>query len=152
MQDDDVIRCLERISIHSGTITTRALADVHPEVRDLSVSQYRIFALVASSPVGLRMLELAQLASTRPQATTRLVQRLEAKHLVWTERGALADRRAVVVRTTDAGTRAWDEISIRRRELLGEALSRLSLSPGAAAMLDEVARALEGAARSRIGS
>jgi len=151
MPDDKVVRTLERISIHSGTITTRALADVHPEVRDLSVSQYRIFALVASAPDGMRILELAQLASTRPQATTRLVQRLEAKRLVWTERGSLSDRRAVVVRTTSEGSRAWDEISARRRELLAEALADASLPPGAASMLDEIARALERATGRRNG-
>jgi DNA-binding MarR family transcriptional regulator len=152
MPDDEVVRCLERISIHSGTITTRALADVHPEVRELSVSQYRIFALVASAPDGLRMLELAQLASARPQATTRLVQRLESKDLVQTERGTLADRRAVVVRTTDAGSRAWDDICVRRRELLRSALDDATLPPGAEAVLDEVARALERANRRRLGS
>ncbi len=147
MPDDEVIRSLERITIYSGAITTRALAEVHPEVRELSVSQYRMFALVASAPDGIRMLDLAQLASTRPQATTRLVQRLEAKGLVWTERGALADRRAVVARTTAAGARVWDEISSRRQELLSDALEGASLGSGAASTLDEVARALEAAVR-----
>jgi DNA-binding MarR family transcriptional regulator len=146
--DDEVIRSLERISIHSGTITTRALADVHPEVRELSVTQYRIFALVASAADGMRMLELAQLASTRPQATTRLVQRLEAKRLVWTERGSLADRRAVVVRTTPEGSQAWEEICDRRRELLSEVLRGVQLPPGAASTLDELAQALERATHS----
>jgi len=137
-----MIRTLERISIHSGTITTWALADVHPEVRDLSVSQYRIFALVASAPDGIRMSELAQLASTRPQATTRLVQRLEGKGFVWSERGSLPDRRAVLVRTTDQGSRAWAEISARRRELLAEALAHTTMPKGAAPILDDIARAL----------
>lgn len=143
MPEDPVIRSLERISIHSGTITTWALADVHPEVRELSVSQYRIFAIVASSPDGIRMSELAQVAATRPQATTRLVQRLEAKELVWSERGAMPDRRAVVVRTTGHGGRAWSEISARRRELLVEALADVALAPDAAATLDAIAAGLE---------
>lgn len=143
MPDDDVIRTLERISIFSGAITTQALADVHPEVRELSVSQYRIFALVASAPGGIRITELAQRASARPQATTRLVQRLEAKGFVRLERGSLADRRAVVVLTTSQGSRAWSEISARRRELMAEAVGELTISPAAARLLDAIARALE---------
>ena len=150
MPDDEVIRSVERISIHSGTITTRALA-VHPEVRELTVTQYRIFALVATAPDGMRILELAQLAATGPQATTRLVQRLETKRLVWTERGLLADRRAVVARTTSEGRRAWEEISVRRRELFAEALGRVRLRSGAASTLDLVAQALEQANRRREG-
>jgi DNA-binding MarR family transcriptional regulator len=149
MPDDDLIRSLERISIHSGTITTRALADVHPELGGLSVSQYRVFALVASTADGIRMSELAELSSTRPQAATRLVQRLEAKGFVRSERRSLDDRRGVVVSTTDQGSRAWAEISARRRGLLAEALAATTMAAEAASVLEDVARALERYARQR---
>jgi DNA-binding MarR family transcriptional regulator len=146
MSEEAVVRNLERIAVQSGRVTTQALADVHPEVRDLSVSQYRLFALVALAPDGRRVGDLARLAAARPQATTRLVQRLEAKGLLWSERGSLADRRAVVVRTTEAGARAWAEISVRRRELLSEILAGTMLQPETASVLELIAQALERAA------
>lgn len=143
MADEGTIRTLERISVRSGTITIRALADVHPEVRALSISQYRHFALVASAPDGLRVGELARRSSTRPQATGRIVQRLEARGLVWIERGAQADRRAAVVRMTGLGETTWAEIGERRRQLLAAALEGVALPSGAEAVLEAIACAIE---------
>ncbi len=130
--------------MRSGTITTRALAEVHPEVRALTISQYRVLALVANSPEGVRIVELARRSSSRPQTATKIVQRLEAKGLVWYERGAQADdRRAVVVRLTDAGSRTWAEISTRRRELLEAALQGVELPAETDAVLEAIAAAFE---------
>jgi DNA-binding MarR family transcriptional regulator len=143
MAEDGVIGALEQIVVHGGTVTNRALAEVHPEIRDLSVSQYRILALVASAGSGLRVSELARRAMTSPQATTRLVQRLAAKGFVHSVRGALADRRAVVVETTERGARAWAEISARRRELLGQALDGLDLPAVSGSILADIELALE---------
>jgi DNA-binding MarR family transcriptional regulator len=143
MPDDGVIRAIERIVVLGGTITNRAVGEVHPEIRDLSVSQYRILALVASTGSGLRVSELARLAVASPQATTRLVQRLAAKGFVRSVRGAFADRRAVVVETTELGARAWAEISARRRELLGVALAGIDVPEAADRLLADLQLALE---------
>jgi DNA-binding MarR family transcriptional regulator len=143
MAADGVTEAIEGIIVHGGTLTNRSLSEVHPEIRDLSVSQYRIFALVAASGTGVRVSELARLAATSPQATTRLVQRLEAKGVLVTQRGTLADRRGVVVATTALGSRAWSEMSARRRELISEALSFVPLPDHSAAVLADVAGALE---------
>lgn len=143
MADEGTIRRLERVAVRTGTITIRALADVHPEVRSLSVVQYRILALVATSSDGLRVGELARRSSTRPQATGRIVQRLEAQGLVWSERGAQADRRAVVIRLTDLGRSTWSEISQRRMELLAAALEGTTLPPETDAALEAIATAIE---------
>jgi DNA-binding MarR family transcriptional regulator len=144
MTDEGVIRALEQVVVRSGTITTRALAEVHPEVHALTISQYRAFALVASAPDGLRVVELARRSSSLPQTATKIVQRLEAKGLVRYERGALAeDRRAVVVRLTDAGTRTWTEISARRRELLQAAVEGADLPTDAGRVLEALAAAFE---------
>ena len=148
MPADEVTEAIERIVVHGGTLTNRSLSEVHPEIRDLSVSQYRIFALVAASGSGVRVTELARLAATSPQATTRLVQRLERKGVLTTERGTLADRRGVVVSTTELGSRAWSEISARRRELISEALAAVELRVVARTVLTDVGRALEAFARS----
>ncbi len=139
-----MIHALERVIVLSGTITSRAFAEVHPEVRTLTVHQYRDLALVAIAADGLRVGELARRSSSRPQTTTRIIQRLEAKGLVRLERGADEnDRRAVVVRLTELGGQTWAEISRRRRELLGEALGGTASSREAGALLKAVAGALE---------
>jgi DNA-binding MarR family transcriptional regulator len=144
MADEELLRALERVVVSSGTITSRAFADVSPEIRTLTVHQYRVFALVACAPDGLRIVELARRSSSRPQATTRIVQRLEAKGLVVYVRGALIrDRRAVVVRLTDPGAQTWRGISDRRRELLQEALEGLALRPDTTELVGAIAEALE---------
>ena len=143
MRDEETIRALERIAVRSGTITTRAHAEVHPEMRALTLVQYRVLALVASAPEGLRVGELARRSSTRQQAVGRIVRRLEAKGLVRSERGAQADLRVVVVRLTDLGQRTWDEISQRRRELLEAALEGADLPPQTRQALESIAAAIE---------
>lgn len=137
------VRMIERVVERGGTITARALAEVHPEVRGLTVSQYRVLVLIANAPDGIRVGELARRSSSRPSATSKIVGRLEAQGLVWVERGAQADRRAVVIRLTDQGTRTWAEISTRRRELIEAALAGVELPPGADEALGAVAAAFE---------
>lgn len=143
MADEGGIRTLERMIVRSGTITTRALAEVHPEVRGLTVSQYRVFALVADTPDGLRVTELARRSSSRMSATSKIVKRLETHGLVWAERGVPPDKRVVVVRLTDAGGRTWAEISTRRQELLGAALTGIELPTDTVAGLEVIADAFE---------
>jgi DNA-binding MarR family transcriptional regulator len=143
MVDEELIHALEELVVLSGAITSRAFAEVHPEVRTLTVHQYRDLALVAAAADGLRVGELARRSSSRPQTTTRIIQRLEAKKLVQLERGADADdRRAVVVRLTDHGRETWEEISQRRRELLGRALEGTTMSREAGALLETIVGAL----------
>lgn len=143
MTDEATIRVLERVVVSSGTITSRAFSEVHPEVRGLSLIQYRMFALIATAPDGVRVVELARRARATPQPTTRITQRLEARGLVWMERGTQADRRAVVIRLTDLGERTWSEISKRRRELLEAALEGLTLPADAQEVLEAIAGAFE---------
>ena len=143
MADEGTVRILERVAVRSGTITIRALGDVHPEFRALTVSQYRALALVASAADGLRVGEIARRMGTRPQAAGRIIQRLEAQGLLWVERGAQADRRAVVVRLTELGSRTWSEISERRQAHLAAALEGVVLPPGADEVLEAVACAIE---------
>ena len=143
MADSETIAALERLVVRSGAITTRALAEVHPEVRALTISQYRVLALVASSDDGLRVTELGRRANTPASAIGRIVFRLEARGLLWSERGTTADRRAVVVRLTNQGSRTWAEISVRRRELLAAALEGVPLARESAEMLEAISDAVE---------
>ena len=143
MTDEHVIRTLERLILRSGTIAVRAFAEVHPEVRALSLSQYRILVLVAGAPDGLRVGEIARRTSTRQAATGRMVRRLEGQGLVWTERGGQADRRAAVIRFTELGSRTWSEISERQRHLLAAALEGVLLPPDTSAVLEAITTAFE---------
>ena len=138
-----MIRALERLALRSGTIDAQALAQVHPEVRLLTLRQYRVMALLSANPEGLRVGDLARRTSTRSQATGRIVARLEAANLVWRERGALADKRGVTIHLTEKGRRTWTEMSIRRRELLAAALAGIALPPQTEAVLDTISAALE---------
>ena len=143
VSDESLVRALERLALRSGTIDAQALAQVHPEVRLLTLRQYRVMALLSAAPEGLRVGDLARRTSTRPQATGRIVDRLEAAHLVWRERGALADKRGVTIRLTETGRHTWTEMSVRRRELLAAALEGVDLPPETEAVLETIAAALE---------
>jgi DNA-binding MarR family transcriptional regulator len=142
MADEATIRALERVIVGGGAITSAAVIGP-PEARALTLGQYRALSLVASSADGLRIVELARRKGRQPQAATKIIQRLEAKGLVWLERGAGADRRAVVVRLTELGEHAWAKIGERRRELLAAALEGAELPADAAALLRAVAAAIE---------
>lgn len=135
MVREQTIRTLEALVVHGGTMTSRAL-QAHPETSGLSVTQYRLFVHVVTSD-GLRVGELARRIGARPQTTTRLVQRLESRGLVLTERGD-ADRRVVLVRATRHGLDLWSDIGERRRSQIAAALDGMSMSPADAALIDVI--------------
>lgn len=137
----DLVEAIERVLIRSGGITTRAVTEVHPETRGLTVSQYRGLVLIATSPDGLRVGELARLARTSSQTATRLAQRLERRGLVIIERGSEEDRRASIVRATASGTRVWSDICARRRRHIARALEAVELPDDAETTIDAVATA-----------
>ena len=143
MVDNETIEALELLIVRSGAITTRALAEVHPEIVALTVSQYRVLALLASAEDGLRVTELARQGRTPVSAVGRLVFRLEDKGLLWSERGTMPDRRAVVVRLTDQGRITWAEITDRRRQLLKEAIEGVPMPPGIADAFEAISEAFE---------
>jgi DNA-binding MarR family transcriptional regulator len=133
MAGDEIVRALEALVIHGGTMTSRAL-QAHPETSGLSVTQYRLFVHVVTGD-GLRVGELARRIGARPQTTTRLVQRLEARGLIATKRGS-EDRRLVLVRATPTGHDLWADIGVRRRREIREAIGDLELSAEDVALLD----------------
>ncbi len=136
MARERTIAALERLVIHGGSMTSRALR-THPETSGLSVVQYRLFVLVVTHD-GVRVGELARLLGEGPQQTSRLVRRLEARGLVGTARGD-ADRRQVIVRATAAGAGLWADIGTWRRRQIRDALADITLDDEAVASLEDLA-------------
>ncbi len=143
MADEGTIRALERLILRSAPIAALAFAEIDPDVRGLSLAQYRILILVATAPDGLRVGEIARRSSTRQTASGRMIRRLEAQGLVRTERGSPDDRRAALIRLTELGSRTWSEISERQRKLLAAALEGVLLPPDTTAVLEAIASAFE---------
>jgi DNA-binding MarR family transcriptional regulator len=143
MAREGIVRALEALVIHGGAMTSRAL-QAHPETSGLSVTQYRLFVHVVTGD-GLAVGDLARRIGARPQTTTRLIQRLETRGLVATERGE-RDRRQVIVRATQTGHDLWSDIGTRRRDEIRRALGGrdFTAEDGALieALVDHFARAV----------
>ena len=91
---------------------------------DLSPHQARALRVVAGHD-GLRLSELAGALRIAPRSATEVVDGLQERGLV--ERAAdPGDRRAVVLRLTDAGRRVQEEVSAARAADSQELFARLS--------------------------
>jgi DNA-binding MarR family transcriptional regulator len=143
MVDNRTIRAIELLILQGGAIIGPS-AGTPPEVRELSLAQYRALDFVAAAPDGLRISELARRRYTRgPQSASKIVRRLEERGLVQVERGTQADRRAAVVRLTETGERIWSDLSAQRRQLLADVLADTALPAEAGPVLEAVAAAIE---------
>jgi DNA-binding MarR family transcriptional regulator len=133
MAQEEVVRALEALIANGGIMTSRAL-QAHPETSGLSVTQYRLYVYIVTSE-GLRVGDLARRMGAKPQTTTRLVQRLEARGLVTTERSE-RDRRLVIVRATPTGRDLWSDIVRRRRSAIQQALGDRDFTAEDTALLE----------------
>lgn len=109
---------------------------------DLTVAQAQALRLLRDTPVSTSRLAAA-LGISAP-AMTQLTDRLLRKHLI--ERRAVeADRRSVMVALTEKGRGVVDRFRLRRNEVFGEALLRLSNEDRAEVIdaLSKVAAALD---------
>jgi DNA-binding MarR family transcriptional regulator len=117
---DAVLPPLERIVFASIGLTSFALASVG--IPELTLVQWRTLVLVGRGD-GLRVGQIAQRTGISLPSTSRIVQRLERRGLIRTERDP-RDRRAIVVTLTAAGHRVREAVLTARHELLREALDR----------------------------
>lgn len=70
---------------------------------DLTLQQYNVLRILrGAEPEGLSMVEISERMIERSPGTSRMIDRLEAKHLVERERAA-HDRRVVTCRITETG-------------------------------------------------
>lgn len=106
---------LERLVAAGIGITARAIGE-SPNASTLTLAQWRVLVIAARSP-GVRIGELAGHLGISVPSASRLVRRIEARHLISTERGD-DDRRATVVDLTDAGRRLVNDVIARRRDLI----------------------------------
>jgi DNA-binding MarR family transcriptional regulator len=133
---------LERIASELVGITAQSVAEAEP-ASDLTLVQWRALVIVAGYE-GRHIGDIAEAVGSSVPSTSRLIRRLERRGLVTTERDN-ADRRATIVRSTQAGAATRAQVMARRRELLADALGAsmeplpISLDAG----LDAIALALE---------
>src|SRR5215469_2382140 len=72
------------------------------KAEDLSATQYNVLRILRGAPEGLTCGEIANRMITRDPDITRLLDRLEKRHLISRRRGA-KDRRMVLTRITPEG-------------------------------------------------
>lgn len=87
--------------MRTADMLSRALVSVL-KTEDVSSTQYNVLRILRGSPEGLHCGEIASRMITRDPDVTRLLDRLEKRHLISRCREAL-DRRAVMARITAEG-------------------------------------------------
>jgi len=120
--DARVVEALERLVTAAVGLTTVALGEAGV-ASELTLPQWRILVVVAQSD-GSRVGEVAARIGVSLPAASRLVRRLERRGLVTAIRDE-RDRRATIVRPTEAGFRLWEDVAGRRRRRLVAALEVL---------------------------
>ena len=124
MDDDRLLDALDRLARAGVGITTRAIDEGGAAI-DLTLPQWRALVLVAEAGVsGIRVGELGRRLGLAAPGASRLVRRLETRGLVVVARDD-PDRRAAIVRATDAGRALWTAVIVRRRRLIADALDRV---------------------------
>lgn len=116
----EVLESLEAVIFEAIGLTATALADA--SLADLTFPQWRVLIVVGRTD-GLRVGEVATRIGASLTSTSRLITRLERRGYVLTQRDE-DDRRATVVRLTDAGADARQRVIGRRRELMHEAFAK----------------------------
>ena len=149
MPDDDppLLTALERFAVEAVGLTVRALAEVASEA-DLTLAQWRALVVIDSLP-GARVSEIAARVGMSLPSTSRLIRRLERGGAVVISTDP-DDRRATVVRATEAGSAFRGVVAQRRQALLAEALGgRFARSdPVVVDAITRIADALAASARS----
>jgi DNA-binding MarR family transcriptional regulator len=136
-----LIHAVERLMSAGVGVTVRAIGE-SGDASSLTLAQWRVL-VVACRSEGLRVGELAALLGISVPSASRLIRRVEARLLVNAVR-AHDDRRATVIRPTEAGRRLVQDVTRRRRDLIGGALTDTPSGPDAdaSALIDAIAAQL----------
>ncbi len=108
----------------SRTLVAVATASLGDAADDITIAQYRTLVVLASRGPQ-RMADLAAALDVAPSTAGRMCERLLRKGLIRRHR-LRADRRAVNVTITEAGSQVVDAATARRRALLAGILAKLS--------------------------
>jgi DNA-binding MarR family transcriptional regulator len=118
-EDEARADAVERLLAAGIGITARAIGDA-PATSTLTLVQWRVL-VIASRSQALRIGELAEHLGISVPSASRLVRRIENRHLVTAVR-ADDDRRATIVSLTKAGRGLVSDVVARRRDLIRMAL------------------------------
>ncbi len=133
----DLLPLLERVVVGSVSVTARAVAEAAPE---LSLLQWRVLVVLVGQSDGTTVTEVAERIGSRLPATSRLLGRMRARHLV-TMRKDHPDGRVTTVLLTPEGEALWERVAGRRREELDAALAAARLEAGDHGVLSRLAEA-----------
>lgn len=108
----------------SRVLVAMAASSIEASPIDVTLIQYRALVVIATtSPIN--MTELGRQLGLSPSSTTRLVERLERKHLVARSAG-VASRRTVELRLEPDGDALVATVMTERRRRLEELLAGVS--------------------------
>lgn len=130
---------LERVVMGSVSVTARAVAEAAPE---LTFLQWRVLVVLAESPEGATVSELAARIGSRLPATSRLLGRMRRRGLAESRKDH-PDARVTTVTLSDDGRALWGRVTARRRTDLLEVLATAALAPDDRAVLARLAGAME---------
>src|SRR5438128_8853453 len=110
------LEALDRVIVAAVGITTVALAQAD-RAGELTFPQWRILVVVGECPLGVRVNEIALRIGASSPSASRLIRRMERAGLVMSARDE-SDRRATLVRLTDAGARVRSTVISHRRRVI----------------------------------
>jgi DNA-binding MarR family transcriptional regulator len=120
--DPRLIEALERMVERAVGLTTVALGECMPAA-ELTLPQWRTLVVVVQAD-GARIGEIGGRVGIGLSSASRLVQRLERRGLVATERDE-ADRRGTIARPTTRGIQLWEHLVDYRRRVIAQLLDEL---------------------------
>ena len=139
--------CREEVAfvdlVRTCDLLSRGLVQIM-KVEDLSPTQYNVLRILRGSPEGLPCGEIASRMITRDPDVTRLLDRMEKRHLISRSRD-VKDRRTVMARITPEGLKVLERLDEPIQQAHRKQLGHLGRN-----RLEELAALLE-AARSSIG-
>jgi DNA-binding MarR family transcriptional regulator len=140
LTDPAIAEALERIVVAGVALTSVAISSARPGF-ELTLPQWRVLVVLGQTANGARISEVAARVGVTLPATSRQLRRLERRGLVAVSPDD-RDRRAVVVRLTDEGRAAWDEIRAYRKARIVELTRPFEGNVELRRALDRIADAL----------
>jgi DNA-binding MarR family transcriptional regulator len=137
--DAALLAAVDALLMAAVGLTSRTLAS--SPARDLTVTQWRMLALLDESPTGIRLTDLADATAMSLPSASRMVNRLVARGFVRSDPDE-ADRRAVRITLTTAGRSTVEDVLRRRHTAVAHALQGSSLSENFAHELRAMAATL----------
>jgi len=131
--DAAVVATVDALLMAAIGLTARSLA-ASPAC-DITLTQWRMLALLAQEPGGSRLTDLADATGMSLPSASRMVNRLISRGFARSQPDA-DDRRAVRLGLTESGRAVVDSVLGRRHAAVAQALAGRSLS---AAFRDELA-------------